>query len=147
MSTITANATVNSTASEKPMTSREFYELVKSIATNSALDSVVVSDSALNEQFEQAYQYAIAQLEKLDAKNLARKDKPTKAHIESADRQASVMAVLTDEPMTRDQIAELVGITPSQATGALTQLARNGFASKTEVKDGKSKKMGYTIAK
>ena len=112
------------------MTLRSFYEAVAS--------------ANLNDEMTLKAQELIATLDK---HNASRKVKPTKANLEAAARRDAIFAVVTSEPMTRDQIAELANVTPAQATSALTFLAKDGKVVVSKAKIDKATKSVYTIAK
>lgn len=112
------------------MTLRSFYEAVAS--------------ANLNDEMTLKAQELIANLDK---HNASRKGKPTKANLEAAARREAIFAVVTGDPMTRDQIAQLANVTPAQATSALSYLAKDGKVSVTKVKIDKAMKSVYTIVK
>ena len=87
-------------------------------------------------------------LAKLDAKNEKRKNTETKDKKEAAIRRQSVLDFLRENEgvFTRDQIAEAVGITAGQVSGACKVLVDEGLVSKSEVKIDKSRKIGYSVA-
>ena len=86
-------------------------------------------------------------IQKLDARNAKRKDKPTKEQIEASARRGLVLGFLQSKPteaFTRDAIAEAVGISPAQATAACRGLGDN--VTKSEVKIDKVRKVVYQYA-
>lgn len=87
-------------------------------------------------------------LAKLDAKNEKRKATPSKEKVESASRREAVLAFLkgNEGVFTRDAIAEAVGISVGQVSGACKVLVDDGLIVKSEVKVDKSRKIGYAIA-
>ena len=111
------------------MTTREFYQ--------------AVADSDVGEELITKAQELIAAL---DAKNAKRKTTPTKEQKEAATRRETVLAFLKEqtEPVTRDTIAGVLGISPAQATAACKVLG--DAVTKTEVKVGKTKKIAYQIS-
>lgn len=111
------------------MTTREFYL------------SVVNGTGTSEETMAKAREL----LEKHDASNEKRKGAESKEKIASRGRRESVLASLSESPMTADTIAENLGITVGQSRSALGTLVREGIADKTEVKVGKSRKMVYTL--
>ncbi len=111
------------------MTLRSFYEAVAS--------------ANINDEMTLKAQELIATLDK---HNASRKGKPTKANLEAAARRDAIFAVVTSEPMTRDQIAELANVTPAQATSALTFLAKDGKVTVSKAKIDKATKSVYTLA-
>ena len=115
-----------------PMTNREFFTAV---ATCNSIDPEIAAKA--NELIAQ-----------LDARNAKRKEnhQPTKSQIEAAGRRDAVLAVVTSEPMTREQIAELANVTPAQAVSALSYLARDGKVVVEKAKIDKATKSVYHIA-
>lgn len=114
---------------ERTMTTREFYQAV----VDNKIDADVLSK-------------AQELIDALDAKNAKRKTTPTKEQKEAAARREAVLAFLKEqtEPVTRDTIAGVLGITPAQATAACKALGDT--VTKTEVKVDKSKKIAYQIS-
>jgi Fic family protein len=104
---------------------------------------VAVSASELNEELVTKAQELISAL---DAKNAKRKATPTKDQREAAVRREQVLAFLKEqsEPVTRDTIAGVLGISPAQATAACKALG--DAVVKTEIKVEKTKKVAYQIA-
>ena len=80
------------------MTNREFYTAV---ANQNITEEVVA--------------HAVASLEKLDATNEKRKNKPSKTAIENAPVIEAITGVLTNDPQTAADIAVAVGITTQKA--------------------------------
>ena len=111
------------------MTTREFYQAV----ADNKIDADVLSK-------------AQELIDALDAKNAKRKTTPTKEQKEAAARREAVLAFLKEqtEPVTRDTIAGVLGISPAQATAACKALG--DAITKTEVKVEKSKKIAYQIS-
>ena len=114
---------------ERTMTTREFYQAV----VDNKIDADVLSK-------------AQELIDALDAKNAKRKTTPTKEQKEAAARREAVLAFLKEqtEPVTRDTIAGVLGISPAQATAACKALG--DAVTKTEVKVEKSKKIAYQIS-
>lgn len=113
---------------EKTMTVREFYEAV--VAAN-------ISDTLT----DKAHELIAA----LDAKNAKRRSTDTKEKKEAAARRGTVLAFLrsNEGAFTRDEIAENVGLKPSEVTGACTILCKDGVVEKTEVKIDKARRVAY----
>ena len=113
----------------RTMTTREFYQAV----VDNKIDADVLSK-------------AQELIDALDAKNAKRKTTPTKEQKEAAARREAVLAFLKEqtEPVTRDTIAGVLGISPAQATAACKALG--DAVTKTEVKVEKSKKIAYQIS-
>lgn len=101
------------------MTNREF---LTAIANGTINDEVIA--------------HATASIEKLDAANLARKNKPSKKALENAPIiEQIVNEVLTvDTPMTAGQVAEVVGISTQKASALLRSIVAAGNATVTDVK-------------
>lgn len=114
---------------ERTMTTREFYQAV--------VDNKINADVLSKAQ---------ELIDALDAKNAKRKTTPTKEQKEAAARREAVLAFLKEqtEPVTRDTIAGVLGISPAQATAACKALG--DAVTKTEVKVEKSKKIAYQIS-
>lgn len=86
--------------------------------------------------------YLENEIKLLDKKAARAKTAPKKA-----DAYIDAVAdALSDEPMTRDQIAEIVGLTPAKAGARLNKLVDAGKAIKGSVKVGKAKKVTYALA-
>ena len=101
------------------MTNREF---LTAIANGTINDEVIA--------------HATASIEKLDAANLARKNKPSKKALENAPIIEQIVSeVLTvDTPMTAGQVAEAVGISTQKASALLRSIVAAGNATVTDVK-------------
>ena len=113
------------------MTYREFY-------------NAVLNANLSDEMNETAIEF----LSKLDSRNEKRKTVVTKDKAEAASRRDMVLEFLrgNEGVFTRDQIAEAIGITANQVTGACKSLVDGGLVNKTEVKIDKSRKVGYSLA-
>lgn len=78
---------------------------------------------------------AVARIEKMDAVNEARKNKPSKKATENAPIMDQIAnEVLTTEAQTAATIAETVGISVQKASALLRALVAEGRAEVTEVK-------------
>ena len=100
------------------MTNRAFYEAVINANVNAEITD-----------------FAKAAIEKLNARNEARKDKPTKAQEQAKAIRAEIMAkVEPNVQYTAAVVAELVGITPNQASGHIGVLTKAGYFEKGAVK-------------
>jgi predicted HTH transcriptional regulator len=78
---------------------------------------------------------ATARIEKLDATNEARKNKPSKKALENAPIMEQIVnEILTSEAQTTSAIAETAGISPQKASALLRQLVAEGKATVTDVK-------------
>jgi methylphosphotriester-DNA--protein-cysteine methyltransferase len=116
------------------MTTREFYQTVINCTNGEEVDYEAMRSKA---------QELIAAL---DAKNEKRKNTETKEQKEAAARAAAVLAFLKEqtEPVTRDTIAGVLGMSPAQASAACKALG--GAITKTEIKVDKARKVAYSIA-
>jgi Fic family protein len=113
------------------MTYREFY-------------NAVLNANISDEMNEASVEF----LSKLDSRNEKRKTAMTKDKVESASRRDMVLNFLRENEgqFTRDQIAEAIGITANQVTGACKTLVDGGLVTKTEIKIEKSRKIAYSLA-
>lgn len=107
------------------MTNREFY-------TN-----------LMNGTFTEAEKaHAAEALAALDARNAARREKPTKAQREALSRAENVAAYFMsdkDKVSTRDEIAEALGISPSQVTAAVKAINEGKVSTLYRVSISKAK--------
>ena len=113
------------------MTTREFY--------------TAVVEANVNEELTTKAQELIAAL---DAKNEKRKSTETKEKKEAEARKDAVLDFFYDHqqrPMTRDEIAAALGITPGQVTAACKPLLEERTITKAEAKIGKSRKVVYIM--
>ena len=101
------------------MTNREFLTAIANTEN--------ISEELKNE--------AVARIEKLDATNEARKNKPSKKATENAPIMEQIVnEILTSEAQTASAIAEAAGISVQKASALLRQLVADGKATVTEVK-------------
>lgn len=78
---------------------------------------------------------ALARIEKIDATNEARKNKPSKKALENAPIMEQIVnEVLGTEAVTAGAVAEAVGISVQKASALLRALVAEGKATVTEVK-------------
>lgn len=78
---------------------------------------------------------ATARIEKLDATNEARKNKPSKKAIENAPVMEQIAnEILASEAQTASTVAEAAGISIQKANALLRALVAEGRATVTEVK-------------
>ena len=75
---------------------------------------------ALND--EVTTEFAKAEIEKMDARNASRKDKPSKKSVENEPIKAKIAEVLTDTPQTASEIAAKVEISVQKASALLRQM-------------------------
>ena len=91
--------------------------------------------AALENAPEELKAEANARIEKLDAANEARKNKPSKKTTENAPIMEQIVnEILTSEAQTASAIAEAAGISVQKASALLRQLVADGKAVVTEVK-------------
>lgn len=112
------------------MTTREYFQ--------------TVLDAHISEAMDKASAELIA---KLDARNEKRKSADSKPKKEAAARRSSVLDFLCDnkgKQFTRDQIAEAVGLTPTQVTGACKPIVDDGTIKKDVVLIDKARKVVYS---
>ena len=86
-------------------------------------------------------------LSKLDNRNEKRKGAMTKDKVESHARREAVLAFLkgNEGVFTRDAIAEAVGISVGQVSGACKALVDEGLIVKSEIKVDKTRKIAYSV--
>ena len=113
------------------MTNREFYI---AIANNEALT-------------EEIRAHATAEIEKLDARNAKRAEKPSKTAVANEPIKANIVKVLEDGGKTASDIATALEISVQKASALCRQLADAGQVTATEVKvPKKGKQKLYTLA-
>ena len=101
------------------MTNREF---LTAIANSEILPAELKAEAA-------------ARIEKLDATNEARKNKPSKKATENAPILAQILTeILTNEAQTASTVAEATGISVQKANALLRQLVADGKAAVEDVK-------------
>lgn len=86
-------------------------------------------------------------LSKLDNRNEKRKGAMTKDKVESHARREAVLAFLKSNEgvYTRDAIAEAIGISVGQVSGACKALVDEGLIVKSEIKIDKTRKIAYSV--
>lgn len=112
------------------MTNREFY-------TNIANGTITDAEIA----------HAASALEKMDAANEARKNKPSKTALENAPIIEALTNALTADPQTAADLGAAVGISTQKASSLLRQIVASGVAVASDIsvpKKGKCK--GYSLA-
>ena len=104
--------------------------------------------AALENAPEELKAEATARIEKLDATNEARKNKPSKKATENAPIMEQIATeVLGTEAVTASTVAETIGVSVQKASALLRALVAEGRANVTDVKvAGKGTMKGYTIA-
>ena len=110
------------------MTIREFYQSVISAEVS---EDITAKATEL--------------LAKMDESNAKRKSVDSKEKRETASRRETVLGLLSETPVFAESIADASGLSVGQVRSALSTLVREGKASKSEVKEGKSRKMAYSL--
>jgi len=87
-------------------------------------------------------EFAVHELEKLDARNAKRAATPSKKSIENEPIKAKIAEVLTEEPQTAREIADKVEISVNKASALLRQM--NLKVCDLKVK-GKGVQKGYAL--
>lgn len=123
----------------KKVTKKENYEMLMEIVENSN-----------SEMKAELIDFITKQIESIDAKAAKAKEKAAEKRAEGDELRAAVKAVLTEELQTAETIlAQIEGeeLTKAKIVARLTQLVKNGEASKEEVKTEEGKKvMAYKLA-
>lgn len=112
------------------MTNREFY-------TNIANGTVTEAEIA----------FASAAIEKMDAANEKRKNKPSKTALENAPLVEKIIAeIVGTEPVTAAQVGETLGVTTNKASALLRAAVATGKVASIDVKvPGKGACKGYIL--
>lgn len=74
--------------------------------------NAVIAETEKNEVAE----FAVTKLQKMDARNAKRAEKPSKKAVENEPIVKAIAEILTDEPKLASEIAAIVGITTPKAT-------------------------------
>lgn len=112
------------------MTNREF---LTAVSTNKITEDVIA--------------HAVAQIEKLDAANEARKNKPSKTALENAPIIEALTKALTADPQTAADLGAAVGISTQKASSLLRQIVASGVAVASDIKvPKKGTCKGYSLA-
>lgn len=107
--------------------------------TNREMLTAIVNGEITEEVVEKAK----AEIEKLDARNAARKDKPSKTQKENEPIIKAISELLTEEPMLASAIAEKLEISVSKASSLVKKV---DGVKVTEVKvKGKGKRNAYSL--
>lgn len=109
------------------MTQREFYNAVIASTDNEELKA-----------------FATEAIEKLDARNAKRAEKPSKVQLANEPIIKAIAEVLTHEPMLASEIATKVGISVPKAS-ALAKKVEGVSVTDVKVK-GKGMQKGYFLA-
>ena len=123
----------------KKVTKKENYEMLMEIVENSN-----------SEMKAELVDFITKQIESIDVKAAKAKEKAAEKRAEGDELRAAVKAVLTEELQTAETIlSQIEGeeLTKAKIVARLTQLVKNGEASKEEVKTEEGKKiMAYKLA-
>lgn len=123
----------------KKVTKKENYEMLMEIVENSN-----------SEMKAELVDFITKQIESIDAKAAKAKEKAAEKRAEGDELRAAVKAVLTEELQTAEIIlSQIEGeeLTKAKIVARLTQLVKNGEASKEEVKTEEGKKvMAYRLS-
>lgn len=123
----------------KKVTNKENYEMLMEIVENSDCEMKV-----------ELVEFITKQINSIDAKAAKAKEKAAEKRAMGDELRAAVKAVLTEELQTAETIlGQIEGedLTKSKIIARLTQLVKNGEASKEEVKTEEGKKvMAYKLA-
>lgn len=113
------------------MTKREFL--------NAVINSEIAEDIKI---------YAIEEIQKMDARNDARKNTMSEKQIENETIKERIAEYLhtVDEPITAAAVAEALNITPGKASSLCSAMARDGVLTSEKVKGKSGKVNGYKIA-
>lgn len=130
------------------VTSREFFQAVLDASEFLNASNAEATFGSNHMTAEDLRVFAESAISKLDVRNEARKAKPSKDSLESAARRQAVReffeAAGNCQFFDRDAVAEALGITPGQATAAMTALVKAEVLVKVE---GKGKvKTAYRLA-
>ena len=112
------------------MTNREFFTAI----SNGTMNDEIVA-------------HAATALEKMDAANEARKNKPSKTAIANAPVLEALTNALTADPQTAADLGAATGISTQKASSLLRQLVASGVAVSTDIKVPKRGTCkGYSLA-
>lgn len=124
----------------KKVTKKENYEMLMEIVENSN-----------SEMKAELVDFITKQIESIDAKAAKAKEKAAEKRAEGDELRAAVKSVLTEELQTAETILRQIEgeeLTKAKIVARLTQLVKNGEASKEEVKTEEGKKvMAYCLSK
>ena len=97
----------------------------------------------------EAVEFAQNELEKLDARNAARKAKLSPKQEENENMKLQMFDIMVGaggQPVTASEVAEKLEVSRSKASALLRQLVLEQKCEVSEVKSGKSKVKGYSVA-
>lgn len=86
--------------------------------TNREMFTAIVNGELTDEVVAKAAE----EIAKLDARNAARKEKPSKKSLENEPIKAKIAEVLTDEPRTASDIASELGLSVQKTSALLRQM-------------------------
>ena len=111
------------------MTKREFLTAIK--------------DGKMNEELKA---FAISEIEKMDARNAKRAEKPSKTSVANEPLKKQMLELLAEEPMTAIDLGEVMGISTNKASALAGQLVTAGKVDVSDVKiPKKGKRKLYTF--
>ena len=91
--------------------------------------------------------FATEAIAKMDARNAKRSATPSKAAIANVPIKASIVAMMTSEPMLASAIASALDLSVSKVSALCRQLVQSGDICVTDVKvKGKGTQKGYYVA-
>lgn len=126
----------------KKVTKREYFAAIRAMVENVEAVGEYTADEVL--------EFIDAQVAQLDAKAAKAKEKAAEKRADGDELRAKVLAAVTDEAQTADQITAALDdaeITKSKVVARLTQLIKTGEVLKEEVKiEGVGKRMTYRLA-
>lgn len=106
--------------------------------TNREMFTAIVNGEITDEVVAKATE----EIAKLDARNAARKDKPSKKALENEPIKARISEVLTDEPKTASDIASELGLSVQKTSALLRQMDVTVVDVKVK---GKGTQKGYSL--
>ena len=109
------------------------------IMTEREFLNAVIAETEKNEVAE----FAVAKLQKMDARNAKRAEKPSKAQIENEPLIKAIAEILTDEPKLASEIAAEFKISTSKATACVKKV--DGVKVVDVKVKGKGTQKGYFL--
>lgn len=106
--------------------------------TNREMFTAIVNGEITEEVIAKAHE----EIAKLDARNAARKDKPSKKSLENEPIKARISEVLTDEPKTASDIASELELSVQKVSALLRQMDVTVVDVKVK---GKGTQKGYSL--
>ena len=79
-------------------------------------------------------EYAMEGIAKLDAKNLKRKNTPTKEQVANEGLKENILALLGDKPMVASEVGVSLGVSTQKASALCTLLVKDGKVAVTDIK-------------